>query len=243
MNHQAPNFTAPNFTAPNTAMQTDTISIVLVDDEHRFRLGLRSLLGRCSISNAQALQVVGEAANVGQALELIEAQNPQLVLLDLELPAGSGVEIMVRLREQHYQGKVLVLSAHEDDPSVFKAMQAGAVGYVFKETVSEELGDAIQTVMTGQVYLSPVVATCFFRRFQHLNQNRLQVCQDVELTEREQEVLYWLVQGESNSAIASHLYVTVATVKAHLTSIFEKLRVHNRTQAIVRAIRLGLVQA
>lgn len=227
-------------TAPPT---NETVSLVLVDDEPEFRAGLRSLLGFYPLLGEQTLRIVGEAGNLVQALDLVERHQPQLVLLDLELPEGSGIEVMMRLREQACPSQVLVLSAHEEPQWVFTAMQAGARGYVFKEMAGNQLATALQTVMAGQVYLSPEVATCFFERFQFLNQNTLQVAQELELTEREQEVLHWLVQGESNNAIAARLYVTVATVKAHLTSIFEKLAVSNRTQAIVKALRLGLVQS
>lgn len=219
-----------------------SISVVLVDDEPQFRAGLRSLLEFYPLPGNPTIRIVGEAGNLTQALELVEALQPQLVVLDLELPDGTGIEVMVRLREKDYTGQILVLSAHEEAQWVFTAMQAGAKGYVFKETAGAHLATAIQMVMAGQVYLSPEVATCFFERFQFLNQNTLPLVRDLDLTDREQEVLHWLVQGESNSAIAAHLYVTVATVKAHLTSIFEKLAVNNRTQAIVKALRLGLVQ-
>lgn len=229
--------------APTPPLTNDTISLVLVDDEPQFRAGLRSLLSFYPVLGEQMIRIVGEAGNLTQALDLIAAYQPQLMLLDLELPEGSGIEVMIRLREQDYAGQVLVLSAHEEAQWVFAAMQAGARGYVFKETAGTQLATAIQTVMAGQVYLSPEVATCFFERFQFLNQNTLQVARGLDLTEREQEVLHWLVQGESNNAIAARLYVTVATVKAHLTSIFEKLAVSNRTQAIVKALRLGLVQS
>ncbi|NEO84451.1 MAG: response regulator transcription factor [Spirulina sp. SIO3F2] len=227
---------------PTPLLTHEPITVVLVDDEPQFRAGLRSLLGFYPLPDNQAIRVVGEAGNLTQALDLIETLNPHLVVLDLELPEGSGIELLIRLREKDYTGQVLVLSAHEEAQWVFTAMQAGAKGYVFKETAGTHLATAIQAVLAEQVYLSPEVATCFFERFQFLNQNTLQLVRDLDLTDREQEVLHWLVQGESNSAIAAHLYVTVATVKAHLTSIFEKLAVSNRTQAIVKALRLGLVQ-
>ncbi|NEO84723.1 MAG: response regulator transcription factor [Spirulina sp. SIO3F2] len=224
-----------------TTMQLQTLSILLVDSEPRFRSQLRSLLSFYPFLDNQPFTIVGEAATLTATLALAARQKPDLIILDLELAEGSGIEMMVQLREQGYAGRVLALSTNEADHWVFKAMQAGARGYIFKETLRQQLNPAIQTVMQGQVYLSPEVTTCFFRQFQFLNQNVLQVVRSLDLTEREQEVLHWLVQGESNNAIAHRLYVTVATVKAHLTSIFEKLEVRNRTQAIVKALRLGLI--
>ncbi|MEM8642849.1 MAG: response regulator transcription factor [Cyanobacteria bacterium P01_G01_bin.54] len=226
----------------NSVMPSPQVSILLVDDEPRFREGLRTLLTFYAAPHDLNLHIIGEAATVDQTLAIASQRQPQLVLLDLELPTDSGIETLLQLRQQQYTGKVLVLSAHEEEEWIFAAMQAGAQGYVFKEKATRELPPAIQTVMAGQIYLSPDVATCFFRRFQSLSEGTLQSVRALALTEREQEVLHWLVQGESNAAIARRLYVTVATVKAHLTSIFEKLAVRNRSQAIVKAMRLGLVQ-
>jgi DNA-binding NarL/FixJ family response regulator len=219
------------------------ISILLVDDEQRFRQGLRTLLGFYNANGDLRFDIVGEAASVDQALNLTVEQRPALILLDLELPPSDGVTALIRLGELPYKGKVLVLSAHREDEWVFRAMQAGACGYVFKDRLATQLCEAIATVMRDEVYLSPEVATHFFRLFHFYAGRSLQACQAIHLTEREQEVLNWLVQGASNEEIAQHLYITVATVKAHLTAIFEKLAVTSRTQAIVKALKLGLVCA
>lgn len=219
------------------------ISILLVDDEQRFRQGLRTLLGFYNANGDLRFDIVGEAASVDQALNLTVEQRPALILLDLELPPSDGVTALIRLGELPYKGKVLVLSAHREDEWVFRAMQAGACGYVFKDRLATQLCEAIATVMRDEVYLSPEVATHFFRLFHFYAGRSLQASQAIHLTEREQEVLNWLVQGASNEEIAQHLYITVATVKAHLTAIFEKLAVNSRTQAIVKALKLGLVCA
>jgi DNA-binding NarL/FixJ family response regulator len=219
------------------------ISILLVDDEPRFRQGLRTLLNFYNQEDFLRFQVVGEAASVDQAINLTVEQRPALILLDLSLAQGDGVTALLRLGELPYKGKVLVLSAHREDEWVFRAMQAGACGYVFKDRLATQLCEAITTVMNDQVYLSPEVATNFFRLFHFYAGHSLQACQSMHLTDREQEVLHWLVQGASNEEIARKLYITVATVKAHLTAIFEKLGVTSRTQAIVKALKLGLVCA
>lgn len=219
------------------------ISILLVDDEQRFRQGLRTLLDFYNANGSSRFDVVGEAASVDQALKLTLEQHPALILLDLELPPSDGVTALLHLRELSYKGKVIVLSAHREDEWVFRAMQAGASGYVFKDCLATQLCEAIKTVMNDEVYLSPEVATHFFRLFHFYAGRSLQACQSLHLTEREREVLHWLVQGASNEEIAKHLYITVATVKAHLTAIFEKLAVTSRTQAIVKALKLGLVCA
>ena len=221
--------------------QSAPLSLLIVDDEPQFRHGLRTLLDFYSSQGLGLIQVVGEAASSSQALKLASEQHPALMLLDMELAAEDGVDVLLGLKDRAYVGKVLVLSAHREDERVYRAMQAGANGYVFKHRIASQLCDAISTVMGGEIYLSPEVVTGFFRMFNFYAGQSLQVCREMNLTEREQEVLHWLVQGESNEAIASHLYVTVATVKAHLTAIFSKLKVKSRTQAIVKALKLGLV--
>jgi DNA-binding NarL/FixJ family response regulator len=223
-------------------MAIQTLSILLVDDEQRFRQGLRTLL---NFYNSPTLhyEIVGEAASIDQALALAAEQRPTLILLDLELARGDGVTLLTQLREANFAGKVLVLSAHQEDDWVFRAMQAGASGYVFKTHLAQQLSDAIATVIKDEVYLPAEVATQFFRLFHYYSGRSLQARQSIHLTDREQEVLHWLVRGASNEEIAKHLYITIATVKAHLTAIFEKLQVSSRTQAIVAALKLGLVQA
>ena len=217
------------------------LSLLLVDDEPQFRQGLRTLLEFYSFKGLGSVQVVGEAASPSQALKLAVEQHPALMLLDLELAGEDGLSVLLELRERAYAGKILVLSAHREDEAVYRAMQAGANGYVFKQSLASQLCEAIATVMGGEIYLSQEVVTGFFRMFNFYAGHSLQACRQINLTEREQEVLHWLVQGESNEAIANHLYVTVATVKAHLTAIFSKLTVKSRTQAIVKALKLGLV--
>lgn len=224
-------------------MMTDKrpISILIVDDSQPFRQGIRTLLSFYTTTHATEFIVVGEAASVEQAVYLAAEQHPTLILLDMELSQGDGITVLNRLQAEDCLSKVLVLSVHRQDDWVFRAMQAGARGYLCKDQVASQLFSAMSTVLQDQIYLSPEVATCFFRLFHFYAGRSLLACQSLHLTDREQEVLNWLVQGASNDAIALHLHITVATVKAHLTAIFEKLQVTSRTQAIVKALKLGLV--
>ena len=200
--------------------QTKTLSILLVDDDRRFRAGLRTLIdfyreqgGGCT--------VVGEASNVETAISLTAQRHPDLMLLDLELDNGDGMAVLQQLQERQEKIKPLVLSGQ----------------------LSRQLWDAITTVMQGEVYLPAEAATGFFRQFQAA-QSAVPAAgtETYHLSNREAEVLLWLVRGASNEAIAKQMYISVATVKAHLTSIFEKLHVTSRTQAIVTALKLGLIQ-
>lgn len=220
---------------------TQVVSILLVDDDPKFREGLRTLFNFYSNSGSWRYEIVGEAATVDQAVNLAHQQHPTLILLDLELPQKDGITALLKLRESSQPSKVLVLSAHRQDEWIFRAMQAGARGYLFKDQLVNQLCQAINTIVNNEIYLAPEVTTQFFRMFHFYNGRSFSECKSHALTEREQEVLYWLVQGLSNEEISKHLYVTVATVKAHLTAIFEKLKVTSRTQAIIKALKLGLV--
>lgn len=228
------------FDAPSL-VTNQPVSVLLVDDEPRFRQGLRTLLSFYNTIGTEKFRLVGEAATVEQTLHLVQTQHPMLILLDLEMPSGDGVKVLKRLSDVDYGGKVLVLSAHHEDEWIFRTMQAGANGYLHKHCLSGQLSDAIDTVLRGQVYLSSETLTSFFRLFRFYAGRSLEVACKLKLTQREQEVLHWLVQGASNDEIASHLYITVATVKAHLTAIFQKLSVTSRTQAIIKALKLGLI--
>lgn len=232
------------YSLPSTAPQlTHPVSTLLVDDCPGFRQGLKSLLDFYSSTSSWQFQVVGQAASLQQAIDLALQQSPMLILLDMELAQGNGVEVLQRLQSQTKVSKVLVLSGHQEEEWVFKAMQAGAKGYVFKHHLSAQLLEAIQVVLQNQIYLPPEVATRFFQLFHFSAGRSMAGTETVHLTEREREVLYWLVQGASNEVISQQLNITVGTVKAYLTTIFEKLNVNSRTQAALQALKLGLVAA
>lgn len=220
---------------------TKKLSVLLVDDEERFRQGLRTLLNFYNTNNSLPVEVIAEAGTVEEAFKLTSQLHPDLILLDLELGHSDGITFLMQLKDILFNGKVLVLSAHHEDDCIFRAMQAGAFGYVIKSRLAAQICEAINTILKSEIYLPTEVASSFFRRFQADSDSGLKACRQLHLTEREKEVLNWLVQGASNEEIAKHLYVTVATVKAHLSNIFEKLKVTSRTQAIVAALKLGIV--
>ncbi len=217
------------------------LRVLIVEDETHFRQGLRTFLSFFGNQESHPLEIIGEADSADQAIQLAE-QQPALILLDLELAESSGIQVLQHLQERSFKGKVLVLSGHQEDDWIFQAIQAGATGYVFKHQLLTQLPEAIRAIIRSEMYLPPAATHGFFRRFQSYEQSRWRLRQQYHLTEREKDVLNWLAQGASNEEISRHLYVTVATVKAHLTNIFEKLEVTSRTQAIVAAFKLGLVQ-
>jgi DNA-binding NarL/FixJ family response regulator len=226
---------APPFPCP--------ISTLLVDDSPAFRQGLRHLLDFHSTTSPLQFQIVGQAASLQQAIHLAIQQSPMLILLDMELAQDNGVEVLRQLRVAAKTSQVLVVSGHQEEEWVFKAMQAGARGYLFKQNLSIQLLEAIQVVLHNQVYLSPEVATQFFQQFHFGMGQSFTQKNTIHLTDREQEVLQWLAQGASNETISRQLNITVGTVKAYLTAIFEKLDVTSRTQAALQALKLGLISA
>jgi DNA-binding NarL/FixJ family response regulator len=223
------------------AEQAKTLSALLVEDDLHFRAGVRNLLDFYHIQD-QTISIVGEANRPALALSLAEQHTPDFILIDMELCEGTGLTLLQQLQDNNVSSKTLVLSGHQEDSWIYQAMQAGADGYVFKSQVADQLLDAINAIMQDQVYLPPEVATGFFRRFQK-TQTALpnQIGELCELSPREHDVLCCLVQGASNDEIAKQLYISVATVKAHITNIFLKLQVTSRTQAIVAAIKMNLV--
>jgi DNA-binding NarL/FixJ family response regulator len=225
------------------AEKATTLSTLLVDDDLHFRTGLRALLDFYQIQE-QTISVIGEANRPAMALSLVEKHVPDLILTDMELIDGDGLTLLQQLQDHQIASKTLVISAHQEDHWIYQAMQSGADGYVFKSQIAEQLLDAINAIMHDQVYLPPEVATGFFRRFQK-TQTALptQIGQPCQLSPREKDILYWLVQGATNEEISKQLYISVATVKAHITNIFLKLQVTSRTQAIIAAIKMNLIES
>ncbi|MEM9117478.1 MAG: response regulator transcription factor [Cyanobacteria bacterium P01_F01_bin.56] len=220
---------------------TFPISILLVDDNPEFRRGLCTLLDfYCSTSNVQ-LKVVGQAASATQALSLAKEQKPTLILLDLEMEQSDGIQFLHDYSQIMPNGKVLVLSGHAEDEWVYKAMQAGARGYLVKQHLSTQLYQAIDTVMREQIYLAADIAAGFFRLFHFYSGQSLKTTSTIHLTEREKDVLQCLAEGNSNADIAQRLFLEVGTVKFYLRDIFAKLGVENRTQAALKALKLGIV--
>lgn len=224
-------------------MVSRPIPTVLVDNCCKFREGLKSLLDFHNMTSALQFQIVGQAASLQQALGVIHQQAPRLILLDIDLAQEIGGDILPRLKSLAKCSYVLIVSDRQDEEWVFKAMQAGVKGYIFKQNLSVQLLEAIQIVLRDQIYLPPEVATQFFQQFQVVTTRNLSSLHKVNLTERERDVLQWLAQGASNETIAKQLNITVGTVKAYLTTIFGKLEVNSRTQAVLQALKLGIVSS
>ena len=215
----------------NELAETAGRTILLVDDHDVVRQGLRLL-----IESRLGFRVV-EAASASEALAAVEGERVDLVLLDARMPEHDGIWALRHLRDAHPELPVLVLSTYDTEDYVDAALEAGASGYVLKEASTAQLGEAIETALSGRgVYLYPAVAQRVLAR----NRRGGQPPGD-GLSERELDVLRLLSEGSTNEEIAGALFLSEKTVKSHLSSIFRKLDVSNRTQAAAKAIRDHLV--
>jgi DNA-binding NarL/FixJ family response regulator len=226
----------------SVASSTIPVSILLVDDNPDFRRGLCTILDFYNSTSGMQFKVVGQAASMTQALSLVKEQKPTLILLDLEMEQADGIQFLSEYSQLKLNGKVLVLSGHTEDEWVYKAMQAGARGYLVKQNLSTQLYQAITTVLQEHIYLTADIAAGFFRLFHFYSGQSLKTSSAAfSLTEREKDVLQCLAEGQSNKDIARRLVLEVGTVKFYLRDIFDKLGVENRTQAALKALKLGIV--
>lgn len=212
------------------------IRILIADDHPVFRFGLRALLAA-----EPDTEVVGEATTGQEAVALAAALEPNIILMDLNMPDLSGIEATRRILQKNPDVGILVITMFDDD-SVFAAMRAGARGYILKGAEGEETLRAIRAVANGEAIFSPAVAERmmgYFASNPHDFENPSEPAFP-ELTPREREILTWLAQGLTNSAIAERLVLSPKTVRNHVSNIFSKLQVAGRAEAIIRAREAGL---
>lgn len=214
----------------------ERIRILIADDHPVFRYGLRTLLQAES-----SFDVVGEATTGHEVVAQANALQPDVILMDLNMPELNGIEATRRILTTTPQCKVLVLTMFDDDESVFAAMRAGALGYILKGAEGDEMVHAIRAVSRGEAIFSPALAQRLMRYF---GEPRSATAPPAfpQLTEREREVLALIGQGYTNAAIAERLVISPKTVRNHVSMIFSKLQVAGRAEAIVRARDAGLTQ-
>ncbi|MFL6009299.1 MAG: response regulator [Rubrobacteraceae bacterium] len=203
--------------------------VLITDDHGVVRQGLRMFL-----SLDPDFEVVGEASNGEEALAMARDLGPDVVLMDLLMPVMDGISATEKIRAELPDVEVIALTSVLEDASVTGAVRAGAIGYLLKDTDSEELSRAIKAAAEGRVHLAPEAAARLMREVRAPDSPEA-------LTDRETEVLRFLARGKANKQIASSLYVSEKTVKAHVSSILMKLGVQSRTQAALYAVRTGLV--
>jgi DNA-binding NarL/FixJ family response regulator len=211
----------------------DKLTILIADDHPVFRKGLRALL-----ASMPTTELVGEATTGEEAIHLAEKLQPDVILMDLQMPGGGGLPAIRQIVQTSPHIRILVVTMFEDDDSVFAAMRAGARGYVLKDMNDEDIMRAILAVGHGEAIFSPAIA----QRMMSFFSTRPALPPDIfpELTESERNVLRLMAQGANNDAIAQQLSLSAKTVRNYVSNIFSKLQVADRAQAIVKARDAGL---
>ncbi len=212
----------------------DPLRVLIADDHPLFRKGMRALLVA-----AQDIEVVGEATTGQEVIELADTLQPDVILMDLQMPGINGIEATRQILHTSPHIRILVITLFEDDASVFSALRAGARGYVLKDAKEEEILRAIRSVGSGEAIFSPAIAT---RLIDFFATPRPDASKEIfpTLTEREREILQLLARGSPNHDIAKQLALSVKTVNNYVSNIFSKLQVTDRAQAIIRARDAGL---
>ncbi len=213
-------------------MTDDALRVVVADDHTLFRKGVRSLL-----ATVPGVEVVGEAADGQEAVRVTGELAPDLVLMDLQMPGGGGLQAIREIVTRYPSAAVLVMTMFEDDDSVFAAMRAGARGYVLKDMDTDDLTRAIVAVGRGEAIFSPGIAVRMTRFF---SERESAPSPFPELTESERKVLALMATGENNASIARELFYSPKTVRNYISNIFRKLQVADRTEAIALAREAGV---
>lgn len=211
------------------------IRILIADDHSMVRHGLKQIL---ELEND--IVVVAQASNGREAVDLAKLHVPDVILMDINMPIMNGLQAIKEIRLEKLQSKVIVLTIHEDREYLFKTLQTGAQGYVLKDAEPAVLVDAIRNVSRGETFIQPNMTTELVKEFNRVTMNEKEKHDDSNLTTREVEVLDLIAEGMINKEIAQKLYISEKTVKNHVSSIFKKLNVSDRTQAAIYAFKNNL---
>jgi two-component system, NarL family, response regulator YdfI len=219
-------------TAREAADSAAPIRVVIADDHLLVREGLRTVL-----AVAEDIVLVGEASDGAEAVQLADRLSPDVVLMDLRMPNLDGIEAIRQIKAHHPAIEIVILTTYDDDAHILQGLGAGARGYLLKDTGRNALFNAVRAAARGESLLPPQVLQSLLAHVEGRRAEGLGV-----LSRREQEVLLLLATGAANKEIARKMNITERTVKAHVTSIFNKLGVNSRTEAIAVAVRTGLVR-
>jgi DNA-binding NarL/FixJ family response regulator len=212
----------------------EAIKILIVDDHPVVREGLIAMMSR-----EGDFKVVGEAKDGVEAVNKAKELSPDVVLMDLRMPEMDGVEAMRQIRPAMPGVKFIILTTYSDDDYIFSGIEAGARAYLLKDAPREDLFKAIRSVYRGESLIQPVVASKLLDRFSQLSRR---TPSGDELSERELEVLCLMAKGAANKEISAELNIAQSTVKTHITNIFQKLGVNDRTEAVTQALKKGIIR-
>jgi DNA-binding NarL/FixJ family response regulator len=212
----------------------EKLRVIIVDDHALFRRGLEMVL-----ENEADIEVVGEAHDGQQAVDRTSELMPDVVLMDVRMPRRSGIEATQRIKELMPHVKIVVLTNSDEEADLYEAIKAGASGYLLKEISSEEVADAIRSVVQGHSRISPAMASKLLSEFQAMSKRTddRQPLAPPKLTERELQILRLVAKGLGNRDIAQQLFISENTVKNHIRNILEKLQLHSRMEAVIYAVR------
>src|SRR5205085_6072552 len=209
-----------------------TIRLLLADDHTMLREGLRRSM------EGEGFDVVGEASDGDEAVRLAEELHPDVVLMDVSMPVMDGIEATRLLKERLRDTQVVMLTMHADEDLIVKAVRAGAAGYLVKDCTTEEVARTVRMAANGETAISTELAEAMLDQAQALDNGHA----DEIISKREIEVLQLIAEGASTPEVAEQLYISVKTVKNHLASIYQKLDSRDRTQAVVRAVKMGIIR-
>jgi len=212
------------------------IRVVLVDDQTLIRQGVRSLLAL-----SDDIEVVGEASDGQEALEIVPKLKPDVLLLDLRMPNINGLEVLETLAERGEQPPTLILTTFDDDELVLGGIRAGAKGYLLKDVALEDLLDAVRTLAAGNTLVNPAITDRLIKGLKAYTTEFSALQQPEAMTGRETEILRLMAGGYSNKEIARALDVAEGTIKNHVSNILSKMGVRDRTRAVLKAIEAGLI--
>ena len=220
-------------------MTADVIRVLVADDHELFRRGLELVL-----ADEADIEVVGEAGDGQQAVDLAGETVPDVVVMDVRMPVLSGIEAASQIREDMPHVKILMLTISDEEDDLYEAIKAGAAGYLLKEISIDEIANAVRAVQGGQSLISPSMASKLLNEFASMikREEEKQQVPAPRLTPREMEVLQHIAKGQNNREIASELFISENTVKNHVRNILDKLHLHSRMEAVVYAVREKLLE-
>lgn len=208
------------------------ISILIADDHSLIRQGLKQIL-----ELEEDIVVIAQASNGSEAVQLAKEYNPDIILMDINMPGTNGLQAIKEIKQDKLECKIIVLTIHEDREYLFKTLQMGAEGYVLKDAEPAVLLEAIRSVNSGKSYIQSNMTMELVKEFNRVTMHEKEKHEDNNLTSREIEVLKLIAEGMINKEIAKQLYISEKTVKNHVSNIFRKLNVSDRTQAAIYAFK------
>lgn len=216
-------------------VSTSIIKVIIADDHTLFREGTRNL-----INQEKDMKVIGEASDGEEVIKLVSELKPHVVLMDIAMPVVNGIEATKQIKVKFPKIAVLILTAYDNDQYIVALLEAGAAGYLLKDVSGKTLTNAVRAVFDGEAILHPSIARKVFNHFGTItDQQSKEMAGQLDLSERELEILKMAARGMSNQDIATRLYLSRRTIQSHLANIFRKMEVGSRTEAVLQALRKG----